>query len=130
MASRDTLERIEAIGRDTLAELPEPFAKGARDLVLRVVPQASQDQLAQLGLRHPLDLTGLYEGIPMTEKSVFDQPMGPDTVWLFAEAILDGLSERPGETLETLVRHVTVHEVAHHFGWSDDDIAQVDRWWE
>ena len=130
MVSRDTLERIETIARQTLAELPAPFAEGAKDLVLRVVRQASREQLDQVGLRRPLELTGMYEGIPMTEKSVFDQPMGPDTVWLFADAILDELSERPDDTLETMVRHVTVHEVAHHFGWSDEDIARVDRWWE
>jgi predicted Zn-dependent protease with MMP-like domain len=33
-------------------------------------------------------------------------------------------------TLETLVAHVTIHEFAHHFGWSDADIATIDRWWE
>jgi len=33
-------------------------------------------------------------------------------------------------TLQQMVAHVTVHELAHHFGWSDDDIATIDKWWE
>jgi predicted Zn-dependent protease with MMP-like domain len=86
--------------------------------------------LDELEIDDPLDLTGLYDGIPMTEKSVFDQPMGPDTVWLFREPILDEWRERGNVSIEELVAHVTIHEFAHHFGWSDDDIAAIDPWWE
>lgn len=86
--------------------------------------------LAGLGIEDPFELTGLYDGIPLTEKSVMDQPMGPDTVWLFRRAILDEWVDRGNVTLRELVAHVTVHEFAHHFGWSDDDIAAIDPWWE
>ena len=82
------------------------------------------------GIEDPLDLTGLYDGIPLTEKSVMDPGYGPDVVWLFREPILDEWRERGNVDLADLVAHVTVHEFAHHFGWSDDDIATIDRWWE
>ena len=45
-------------------------------------------------------------------------------------AILDEWVDRGNVTLAELVTHVLIHEFAHHFGWSDDDIAAVDRWWE
>jgi hypothetical protein len=73
---------------------------------------------------------GLYDGVPLTEKSVSDQPQQPDAIWLFRRPILDEWADRGNVTLAELVSHVMVHELAHHFGWSDDDIARIDPWWE
>jgi predicted Zn-dependent protease with MMP-like domain len=78
----------------------------------------------------PLVLTGLYEGVPLTEKSYFDQPTGPDVIWLFRRPILHEWRARKAVSLSELVAHVFVHELAHHFGWSDSDIAEIDRWWD
>ena len=66
----------------------------------------------------------------MTEKSLFDLPGPPDTVWLFREPILAEWRDRGDVALDDLIAHVVVHEFAHHFGWSDDDIAAIDPWWE
>ena len=118
-----------AVARDTVASFPPPFADLARDVVLQVVDQAPPDILDQMDC-DPLDLTGLYDGVPLTEKSFADQPHGPDTVWLYRLAILDEHASRGNVALDDLIAHVTVHEFAHHFGWSDDDIAAIDRWWE
>lgn len=113
-----------------MAQLPAPFAEAAREVALVVEDWPAADVLREMEIEDPLELTGLYDGIPLTEKSVFDQPMRPDTVWLYRRPILDELASRPGETLERLVTHIVVHEFAHHFGWSDDDIAVIDPWWE
>ena len=86
--------------------------------------------LDDLGIEDPLELTGLYEGIPLTQKSVMDQQDQPDVIWLFRRAILDEWADREGTALGDLVAHILVHELAHHFGWSDAEIAQVDRWWD
>jgi len=86
--------------------------------------------LTDLGIADPFELTGLYDGIPLTERSVMDQPLQPDTIWLFRRPILDEWVDRGDIALSALVAHVLVHEFAHHFGWSDDDIARIDRWWE
>lgn len=129
MMAPDAAE-IEAIARRTIAGLPAEFAGHARDVAIRVEEFASDEFLDELEIDDPLELTGLYEGVPMTEKSVLDQPLGPDTIWLFRRAILDEWAARGDVTLGDLVAHVLVHELAHHFGWSDDDIARVDRWWE
>ena len=125
-----SLDRIEASALDTIARFPAPFRDLAAQVLLRVADWPSDDMLDDLDIDDPLDLTGLYDGVPLTQKSVVDPGFHPDTVWLFREPILDELDERGDITLEQLVAHVTVHEFAHHFGWSDDDIARIDRWWE
>ncbi|HEY9038223.1 MAG TPA: metallopeptidase family protein [Roseovarius sp.] len=125
-----SLDQMEQIARDTVAALPAPFAAAAAEVVLRVRDLPDAAMLADLDMGDPLELTGLYEGIPMTEKSVSYPAPWPDTVWLFRQPILAELATRDGVTLEELIAHVTIHEFAHHFGWSDDDIASIDRWWE
>jgi predicted Zn-dependent protease with MMP-like domain len=125
-----TLAEFEALALRAIEALPAPFRDGIRDVALRVADWPTEAMLDDLGIDDPRDLTGLYEGIPLTEKSVFDQPMQPDTVWLFRQPILDELRERGNERIEDLIAHVVVHELAHHFGWSDDDIAEIDPWWE
>lgn len=121
---------IEEMARAAAAALPEPFRGPATAVVLRVEDFAPDAFLGDLGIEDPFELTGLYDGIPLTEKSVMDQPHGPDTIWLFRRAILDEWCHRGDIALFDLVAHVYVHELAHHFGWSDDDIAAIDRWWE
>ena len=121
---------IEALARQVLAGLPAEFAGHAQDVILRVEEFAGEDVLDELEIDDPLELTGLYDGIPLTEKSVSDPQHFPDTVWLFRRAILDEWVERGNVTLTELVAHVVVHELAHHFGWSDEDVARIDRWWE
>lgn len=120
---------IETIARATVDGFPEPFRSGAQDVLIEVLDWPSADMLAELGIDDPLELTGLYEGVPMTERAVSDPVSWPDRVFLFRQPILAELRDRGNVTLQELVAHVTVHEFAHHFGWSDDDIASVDEWW-
>lgn len=122
-----TIEALADAARNTLGA---PWAAPARDVVIRVEDVAEPAMLTALGIEDPFELTGLYDGIPMTQKSVMDMPEGPDTIWLFRRAILDEWVDRGNVTLAELVTHVLIHEFAHHFGWSDDDIAAVDRWWD
>jgi predicted Zn-dependent protease with MMP-like domain len=124
------LDLIEALARDAVLALPEPHRSAATLVALRIVDFASEEMLEDLGMDSPYDLTGLYEGTPLTEKSVSDQPAQPDVVWLFRRAILEEWVERGDIGLADLVTHVVVHEFAHHFGWSDEDIAAIDPWWE
>lgn len=124
------LDTIDTLARAALADLPAPFDAAARGVALRVEDFASDAMLDDLGIDDPFALTGLYDGIPLTEKSVMDQPGGPDVIWLFRRAILDEWIGRGDIALGDLVTHVLVHELAHHLGWSDDDIAAIDPWWE
>lgn len=122
-----TFEELALAARDAL---PEPYRGAARQVAIRVEDFAEDGVLDEMGLEDPFELTGLYDGTPLTEKSVMDQPDRPDTIWLFRRPILDEWAERGSEPLGGLVAHILVHELAHHFGWSDEDIARIDPWWE
>lgn len=121
-----TLDEIEAIARAALAALPKPFAAKLADVVLQVEDFADDELLDELGIEHPLDLTGVYEGVPLHERSVDLSGTMPDRIRLFRRAILDEWIEG-GEELEHLVRHVLIHEAGHHFGFSDDDMHALEE---
>ena len=120
-----TLDEIEAIARHALAGLPEPFAAHLGGVVLLVEELADEALLAEMGIDHPLDLTGIYEGIPIGERSSTHSGTLPDRIRLFRRAILDEWIE-DGEALEHLVRHVLIHEVGHHFGLSDEAMHALE----
>lgn len=118
-------DEIEAIARATLERLPEPFAKSLGDIVLLVHDFADGATLASMGIKNPFDLSGLYEGIPLTERSVEHSGTLPERIFLYRRPILDEWAEGE-ESLEHLVAHVLIHEVGHHFGLSDDDIHALE----
>jgi predicted Zn-dependent protease with MMP-like domain len=124
------LALIEALARDAVLSLPEPFRDAAMRILLRIEDFPPDEVLESLDLTDPFELTGLYDGTPLTERSVMDQPTHPDVIWLFRRPILDEWADRGNVSLCELVTHVLVHEVAHHFGWTDDQIAAIDPWWE
>ena len=119
-------DEIDAIARDALQRLPEPFATHLRHVVLQVQEYADEPLLAELGIEHPLDLTGVYEGIPIGLRSVESSGTLPDRIRLFRRAILAEWAEE-GEPLEHLVRHILIHEVGHHFGLSDANMHALEK---
>jgi predicted Zn-dependent protease with MMP-like domain len=118
-------EEMELLARAALSALPQPFIDHARHVVLKVEEFADEATLAELGLEDPFELTGLYAGRPLTEKSVEESGALPDTVVLYRRAILDEWIAE-GEELEHLVTHVLIHELGHHFGFSDDDMHALE----
>lgn len=124
------LDTIERMAQATIDDLPPQFKPAAREVLLRVEDFAPDEVLDDMNIENAFELTGLYDGIPLTEKSVMDIADRPDTIWLFRRPILDEWAERGDVTLGQLVAHVTIHELAHHFGWTDEQIAEIDRWWE
>ena len=121
---------IQALAEAAITTLPDPYRAAAGLVALRVQDFADPEILEALAIDDPFELTGLYDGTPLTEKSVADQPQQPDQIFLFRRAILDEWLDRGDVSLAELVTHVFIHELAHHFGWSDDDIAAIDPWWE
>ena len=119
-------DEIEAIARDALFGLPEPFASHLGALVLQVDELAEPELLAELGIDHPLDLTGVYEGVPIGEKSVDAPSQLPDRIRLFRRASLDEWVEE-GEEFEHLIRHILIHEAGHHFGLSDEAMHDLEE---
>ena len=119
-------EEIEAIARDAMSRLPDPFASHLRDVVLQVDEYADDALLEELGIENPLDLTGVYEGIPIGQRSVETSGTLPDRIRLFRQPILAEWAEE-GEPFEHLVRHIVIHEVGHHFGLSDADMHALEK---
>jgi predicted Zn-dependent protease with MMP-like domain len=118
-------EEIEAIARATLDHLPPPFAQSLGDVVLLVHDFADEATLQAMGIEDPFELSGLYEGIPLTERSVEQSGTLPERIFLYRRPILDEWADGE-ETLEHLIAHVVIHEVGHHFGLSDDDIHALE----
>ncbi|MEM6943570.1 MAG: metallopeptidase family protein [Pseudomonadota bacterium] len=124
-------EEILALAEEARAALPDPIRAASASVVLRVAELAPDEILASVGAEDPFDITDLYEGTPLTERGdVAESGEMPPAVWLYRRAILDEWAARPGLALGTLVAHVLVHEFAHHFGWSDEEIAAIDPWWD
>jgi predicted Zn-dependent protease with MMP-like domain len=120
-------DEIEALARSALARLPARFAEHLGDVVLRVEEFADEELLAELGIEDPFDLTGVYEGLPLHQKSISHSGTLPDRIRLFRAPILDEWIARGDETLEHLVAHVLIHEVGHHFGLSDETMHALEE---
>ena len=116
---------IDAIARRTLARLPSPFAESLSDVVLMIEDVADTDTARRLGLSHPMQLSGLYEGVSLNHRSVQHSGILPERITLFIRPIL---AEWRSTTvsLEQLVAHIVIHEVGHHFGFSDDDMHALE----
>ena len=118
-------DEIEAIARATLAALPSQFANSLGDVVLQVEEFADDATLDSVGVEDPFDLSGIYEGVPLTERSVDQSGTLPERIRLFRRSILDEWAGGE-ETLEHLIAHVLIHEVGHHFGLSDADMHALE----
>jgi len=119
-------EEIEALALAALARLPGQFRQHLGDVVVRVEEFADAETLAAVGLSEPFELSGIYEGVPLGDKSIAASGALPDRIRLFRGPILDEWAARGDETLEHLVAHVLIHEVGHHFGLSDADMHALE----
>jgi predicted Zn-dependent protease with MMP-like domain len=116
---------IDAIARATLARLPPVFRESLGDVVLLVEPVADPGTARSLGLNHPMQLSGLYQGIPLHQQSVSQSGTLPERVTLYSRPILaEWQSTR--FSLEQIVSHIVIHEIGHHFGFSDDDMHALE----
>jgi acetylglutamate kinase len=119
-------EDMLALAEAALAAMPPVLAAQVKGIAIQIEELADEATLAALGLAHPWELTGLYSGVPMPGRSVMDVAPLPDRITLYREAILVEWVET-GEDLGRLVASVLVHEVAHHFGFSDAAIARIEQ---
>ena len=115
-----------ALAEAALAELPEPFRRLVGEVRMRVADFADDAMLEEMGIDDPFALTGVYDGTDLRRRSVLDPQPDSATVILFRRPILDEWAEHGNVTLGELIAHVLVHEIGHHFGLSDDDIAAAE----
>jgi predicted Zn-dependent protease with MMP-like domain len=117
---------IADLAERAFAAIPARLAEHVRGVGISVEEMPDDETLDDLGIESPWDLTGLYHGTPLTERSVSDIARPPDLIFLYRQPILMEWIET-GEDLYRLVRNVLVHEIAHHFGFSDAAIEALER---
>jgi predicted Zn-dependent protease with MMP-like domain len=119
-------EAIAEMAERAFAAIPQRLARHVHGVGIAVEEMPDDATLDELGIESAWDLTGLYHGTPLTERSISDIARPPDLIFLYRQPILLEWVET-GEDLYRLVRNVLVHEIAHHFGFSDAEIAALER---
>jgi len=117
---------IADLAETALAEIPAALRERVRGVSILVEDSADDETLDALGLDNAWDLTGLYRGVPFGQAEGVDVRHAPDVILLYREPILLEWIET-GEDLRRLVRTVLIHEIAHHFGFNDAEIEQLER---
>jgi predicted Zn-dependent protease with MMP-like domain len=125
MAITVSADDMDALARHVLATLPEPFREHCADVVLLVEDFATPEQLASVGLLDRWQLSGLYEGRPLPDRSIWQSGEMPPRIWLFRMPLVAEM-RATRVSLEALVRHVVIHEAGHHFGFSDEDMHALE----
>ena len=118
--------KIEAMAHKAFARIPPPFAEHLRDIVVRVEDFADEETLEAVGLSNRWQLSGLYHGRPLDEQSIWSSGDMPPLITLFRMPLLQEW-RATGVELDDLVAHVVIHEVGHHFGLSDEEMAAIER---
>ena len=117
---------IEKIATEAYLTIPKVIRARADEVRIRVEEFPDEEVMRDMALETPFDLLGLYQGVPFGEKSVSDVRHDIDMIFLYRRPLLDYWAES-GERLEDVVRHVLIHEIGHHFGFSDGDMERIEE---
>jgi predicted Zn-dependent protease with MMP-like domain len=122
-----SLDDFEILARDALEDLPAPFRGLITGVPFAVAEFPDDETLDELGIESEFDLMGLFRGVGRHELGM-SPPTGqlPNQIWLYRRPILDYWAEHGDETLGEIVRHVLIHEIGHHFGFSDADMEALE----
>jgi len=123
--SAPSLAEFDALAADAYARLPEHFRKLCEGLIIRVDDFPTDEVMDAMHLDSEFDLLGLFQGVGLPFQSETMPQLMPNMIWLYRRPILDYWAEHD-ETLGAIVTHVLVHEIGHHFGLSDDDMAAIE----
>jgi predicted Zn-dependent protease with MMP-like domain len=118
-------EEMVALAERAFAAIPDRLARAVQGVGIVVEDMPDDETLDDMGIESAWDLTGLYRGVPLHQRSLSDIPSQPDMIFLYRQPILLEWIET-GEDLYRLVRNVLVHEIAHHFGFSDAEIEALE----
>jgi len=125
-AKAPSLEELEVLASEAFARLPQKFRALCDGLVIRVEDFPTDEVLSEMNAQTDFDLLGLFQGVGLPFRSESAPVQMPNMIWLYRRPILDYWAEHD-EMLGTLITHVLVHEIGHHFGLSDDDIETIER---
>ena len=121
-----SLADIEMLADAAWRVIPQRLRMHSKDVVIRVEDFPDEEICRDMNLESPFDLLGLYQGVAINERSVMDPGGGVDMVFLYRRPMLNYWCEYE-EDLAHLVRHVLIHEIGHHFGFSDADMDALER---
>lgn len=124
-SSPPSLVEIEMLADQVRDSLPAQLRRHADAVVLRVEEFPDEETEREMDLEDPFDLLGLYRGVDLPSQALSGPPRTPDLIFLYRRPILDYWCES-GEDLAGLIRHVMIHEIGHHFGYSDEDMAYLE----
>lgn len=116
-----TAGQMQLMAEEVLASLPALFREQLGEVVMLVEDFATDEQLVSVGLSDRWELTGLYEGESLPDRSIWQSGRLPARIWLFREPLIAEWRET-GVRMDDLVRHVVIHEAGHHFGFNDEDM--------
>lgn len=125
-AKAPSLLEFEAIAMEAFRRLPAHFRERCEGVVIRVENYATDEVLDHMGIESELDLLGLFQGVGLPFQSESAPAQMPNMVWLYRVPIILYWAEHD-EALGTIITHVLVHEIGHHFGLSDDDMYGIER---
>ncbi|OAF17329.1 metallopeptidase family protein [Bradyrhizobium neotropicale] len=120
-----SLAEMETMAHDIFEHLPAHFRKLCEGVIIRVDDFPTDEVLDEMECESEFDLLGLFQGVGLPQQSFGDVARLPNMVWLYRRPILDYWAEHD-ETIGHIVRHVLIHEIGHHFGLSDDDMAAIE----
>ena len=121
-----SLADLEELALRALDTIPRQLKQHLGPVVIRIEEFPDEETEEAMGLESPFDILGLYRGVALPEKSISDPRPDLDIVFLYRRPILDYWCES-GEDLMRVVRHVLIHEIGHHFGFSDEDMARIEE---
>ena len=125
-AKAPSLDDFETMAEEAYRHLPEEFRSLCSDVIIRVTEYPTDEVLDDMGIESELELLGLFQGVGLAHRSEAITGQMPNMVWLYRVPILLYWAEHD-ETLGTIITHVLVHEIGHHFGLSDEDIEKIER---
>jgi len=117
---------IERLAEAAIARLPATFRQHLTNVVLRIEDYADDEVLEQLGIEDAFELTGLYAGRSLDRQDSWTSGELPPMIHLYRRPLLDEWVET-GVSLEALITHVIIHEIGHHFGFSDADMHAIEE---
>lgn len=121
-----SLGDLEEIAGRAFATIPSELRRHVCGVAIRVEEFPDEETEKEMELESPFDLLGLYRGVALTRRSVMDPGGEPDMIFLYRRPLLDYWCET-GEDLAHVVRHVLIHEIGHHFGFSDEDMERLEE---
>lgn len=117
---------METLAKTALQDIPNELRHHVSDIVIRIDEFPDDLVMSEMKIESPYDLLGLYQGISLDQKSVSDPAPDMDMIFLYRQPILN-FAKQTGEAMARVVRHVLIHEIGHHFGFSDDDMKRIEK---